>query len=102
MQEFVPSFLVGGEGEGSGQKPGDGSNSVYRPGEDRYPAGDRFRPGGDRFRPGSGGIAGDRYPPRYPPPGRYPPSSGGYDDRIPVIGRPPIDRYPDYDEKYIL
>ncbi|KAJ8980671.1 hypothetical protein NQ317_013283 [Molorchus minor] len=107
------SVPVGGEGEtpGPGQRPAEGTNGLYRPGEDRYPA-----PGGPSaglpYSPGSGGISGDRYPPRYPqryppqypperypperyPPERYPPPTGnGYDDVRPA------DRYPEYDDRY--
>lgn len=87
---------VVGEPEGPGTRPSD--NSVYRPGEDRYPAGAPYRPGsgGNRYPPGSGGSSGDKYPPRYPP--KYPPSGGGYDKYRP---RPPThDRYPEYDDRY--
>ncbi|XP_018563017.1 uncharacterized protein LOC108904824 isoform X3 [Anoplophora glabripennis] len=85
--DYYENLMLGGEGEGPGQRPSEGGV---------YPPGDRFRPGsgGSRYPPGSGGITGERYPPKNPP--YYPPSSGGYDSG----GRPPSDRYPEYDDKY--
>lgn len=87
---------VVGEPESPGSRPSD--NSVYRPGDDRYPGGPPYRPGtgGNKYPPGSGGSSGEKYPPKLPP--RYPPSSGDYDR--PPPRRPYNDRYPEYDDRY--
>lgn len=80
---------MGGEGEGSGGRPGE-----------IYPAGGHSGAGGG----GGGGGGGGRYPAsggRYPVTSgsRYPPPSGGggvdYDDRPPARRPAYSDRYPD-------
>lgn len=90
--DYYENLMLGGENDG-GQRPGDNTNSVYRPGEDRYSGADRYRPG----RPGSGGSNGDRYPPKYP--NRFPSTNEGHDGPYPERRPLPPNRYPEYDDR---
>ncbi|CAG9764134.1 unnamed protein product [Ceutorhynchus assimilis] len=86
--DYYENLMLGGEGDGTGSRPGEysGSNG-YRPGTGANIGGNRYPPSGGRYPI----TTGSRYPP--------PSGGGGYEDRLPA-GRPQYaDRYPD-DDKY--